>query len=54
MGSTIGVYSPSGVKVGQPGRSRNTEFLVLVGPEARLRAMVDAAGPAHLVSAATA
>lgn len=54
VGSTIGVYSPSGVKVGQPGRSRNTEFLVLVGSEDRLRAMVDAAGPAHLVSAATA
>ena len=48
VGSLIGIYNPSGVKVGQAGRRRNVEYLVLAGPGGLLDAMVDAAGADHL------
>ena len=32
IGSQIGVFDPNGKKVGQAGRARNTEFLVVAGP----------------------
>jgi adenine-specific DNA-methyltransferase len=41
VGAQIGIHSPSGKKVGQVGRTRNLEYLVLAGPArmvARLRA----------------
>ncbi len=48
VGSLIGIYSPAGVRVGEAGRRRNTEFLVLAGPPDTLDAMVAAAGAEHL------
>lgn len=48
VGSLIGIYSPAGVKVGEAGHRRNTEFLVLAGPSDTLDAMVAAAGAEHL------
>ncbi len=50
IGSLIGIYSPSGVKVGEAGRRRNTEYLVLAGDPATLDALVDAAGAEHVVT----
>ena len=48
VGSVIGIYDPTGRKVGTPGRTRNTEYLVLSGPRDRLDAMAAAAGGADL------
>ena len=48
VGSLIGIHSPAGVKVGEVGRLRNTEYLVLAGPAGTLDAMVAAAGAGHL------
>ena len=53
IGSQIGVFSPAGVKVGEAGRRRNVEYLVLAGPGETLDAMVDAAGADHLHEPAT-
>lgn len=33
VGATIGIYNPSGKKVGRPGHLRNKEYLYVVGPE---------------------
>ena len=48
VGSLIGIYNPAGVKVGEVGRRRNTEFVVLAGESSTLDSMVDAAGADHL------
>ena len=48
VGAVIGIHSPSGRKVGTPGRTRNTEYLVLSGPKSqldRIAAAAAAAGP---------
>jgi adenine-specific DNA-methyltransferase len=44
IGSQIGVFDPSGKKVGRAGRPRNTEFLVVAGP-AKLVARMSAGYP---------
>jgi adenine-specific DNA-methyltransferase len=42
VGARIGIHDPSGRKVGTVSHLRNTEYVVLCGPRARVRAMVDA------------
>ena len=37
VGAQIGIHSPFGKKVGQVGRTRNTEFLVVAGPARQVR-----------------
>ncbi|HUE61259.1 MAG TPA: hypothetical protein VMO88_16950, partial [Acidimicrobiales bacterium] len=32
IGSQIGVFDPKGKKVGEAGRARNTEFVIVAGP----------------------
>ena len=47
VGARIGIHDPSGRKVGTVSHLRNTEYVVLAGPGARVRAMagaVEAAG----------
>ena len=48
IGAKLGVFNPAGVRVGQEGHLRNTEFVVLAGPGDTLERMVDAAGAEHL------
>ena len=43
VGSLIGIYNPAGMKVGQVGRTRNTEYVLLSGPAADITAMADMA-----------
>lgn len=43
IGSTIGIYNPTGAKVGTVSHTRNTEYVLLSGPADRLSAMVAAA-----------
>jgi adenine-specific DNA-methyltransferase len=50
VGALIGIHSPSGERVGQVGRTRNTEFIVLSGPEPYLSAMTRAIAPQALVA----
>ena len=40
VGSRIGIYNFKGDKVGTPGPSRNTEYLILSGEKDRVRHMV--------------
>jgi len=42
VGARIGIHDPSGRKVGRVAHLRNTEYMVLAGPRARIRAMVAA------------
>jgi len=42
VGARIGIHDPSGRKVGRVTHLRNTEYMVLAGPRARVRAMVAA------------
>ena len=42
VGARIGIHNPSGRKVGTVSHLRNTEYVVLAGPRARIRAMVTA------------
>ncbi len=42
VGARIGIHDPAGRKVGRVSHLRNTEYLVLAGHKARVRAMVDA------------
>ena len=42
VGSQIGVYNKSGVKVSQPKHSRNIEHLVLAGPKKSVAEMLAA------------
>jgi adenine-specific DNA-methyltransferase len=42
VGARIGIHDPSGRKVGRVSHLRNTEYMVLAGPRARIRAMVAA------------
>ena len=44
VGARIGIHDPSGNKVGTVSHLRNTEYVVLAGPRARVRAMVDGRG----------
>ena len=48
VGARIGIHSPSGHKVGTVSHLRNTEYVVLAGPRARIRAMVGAVESAGL------
>jgi adenine-specific DNA-methyltransferase len=48
VGARIGIHNPSGRKVGRVAHVRNTEYLVLAGPRARVRAMARAAESAGL------
>jgi len=43
VGARIGIHDPSGRKVGTVGHTRNTEYVVVCGPGARVRAMAAAA-----------
>jgi adenine-specific DNA-methyltransferase len=42
VGALIGIHGPTGERVGSVGRTRNTEYLVIAGPEDRVQAMVAA------------
>jgi adenine-specific DNA-methyltransferase len=44
VGAQIGIHSPSGAKVGQVSHLRNTEYVLVAGPKARVEAMVGPAG----------
>ena len=48
VGARIGIHDPSGRKVGRVSHLRNTEYIVLAGPRARVRAMVAAVESAAL------
>jgi len=48
VGARIGIHDPSGRKVGTVSHLRNTEYVVLAGPRARIRAMVTAVEAAGL------
>ncbi len=41
IGSQIGIYNPSGEKVGKPGKEKNNELLVLSGPKKWIEAVTD-------------
>jgi adenine-specific DNA-methyltransferase len=43
VGAQIGVFNPSGEKVGRVSHLRNTEYLVLAGPRDEVEAMAAAA-----------
>ena len=38
VGAQIGIFNPSGVKVGEVSRLRNTEFVFVAGPADRVQA----------------
>jgi adenine-specific DNA-methyltransferase len=42
VGARIGIFDPSGRRVGQPGHLTNQELLVLAGPHDLVRHVVDA------------
>jgi adenine-specific DNA-methyltransferase len=46
VGARIGIHDPQGRRVGEPGRLRNVEHLLLAGPRARVRAAAVAAAAA--------
>jgi adenine-specific DNA-methyltransferase len=48
VGARIGIHDPSGRKVGRVSHLRNTEYVVLAGPAARVRAMARAVESAGL------
>ncbi len=48
VGARIGIHDPSGRKVGTVSHLRNTEYVVLAGPRARVRGMAGAAEAAGL------
>lgn len=54
VGAQIGIYNPSGAKVGTVSRLRNREYLFLVGPDRRLVELVAAASTSALNQAAAA
>ncbi len=39
VGAQIGIYNPSGEKVGEVNRLRNLEYVVVAGPEADVKAI---------------
>lgn len=41
VGAQIGIHNPSGAKVGEVGRLRNQEYVVVTGPRAAVSAMVE-------------
>ncbi len=41
VGALIGIFNPSGEKVGTVSHTRNTEYVVLAGPQERISAMAD-------------
>lgn len=45
VGSRIGIFSPAGERVGRVSHTRNTEYMLLCGPEVRIREMAAAALP---------
>jgi adenine-specific DNA-methyltransferase len=50
VGARIGIFDPSGRKVGQVGHLSNRELLVIAGDAATVRRVVDAAGPAEVAA----
>lgn len=46
VGAQIGIHSPSGERVGTVGRTRNLEYVVVAGPRARVRHMLEPFGDA--------
>jgi adenine-specific DNA-methyltransferase len=51
VGARIGIHNPGGVKVGRVSHLRNTEYVVVAGDRARVRAMVAAVEAAGLGTA---
>ena len=45
VGAQIGIYNPSGHKVGKVSHLRNTEYVFVAGEADRVEAAVRAAGP---------
>ncbi len=41
VGALIGIFNPGGEKVGTVSHTRNTEYLVLAGPQERIASMAD-------------
>jgi adenine-specific DNA-methyltransferase len=41
VGALIGIFNPSGEKVGRVSHTRNTEYVVLAGPEEKIAAMAE-------------
>jgi adenine-specific DNA-methyltransferase len=39
VGAQIGIHNPAGQKVGEVGRTRNLEYVVVAGPSDRVRRM---------------
>jgi adenine-specific DNA-methyltransferase len=39
VGAQIGIHNPKGEKVGQVGRTRNVEYLIVAGPPATVARM---------------
>jgi adenine-specific DNA-methyltransferase len=50
VGALIGIHSPAGERVGTVGRTRNTEYIVLSGPQRDLAAMTGAVAPQAMVA----
>ncbi len=48
VGARIGIHNPAGRKVGTVSHLRNTEYVLVAGPRARVRSMVDAVVAAGL------
>ena len=48
VGARIGIHDPAGRRVGTVSHTRNTEYVVVCGPRARVRTMVDAVASAGL------
>ncbi len=48
VGARIGIHDPAGRKVGTVSHLRNTEYVLVAGPRARVRRMVDAVVSAGL------
>jgi adenine-specific DNA-methyltransferase len=44
VGAQIGIHNPSGAKVGEVGRLRNQEYVVVAGPRAAVSAMIEPYG----------
>jgi adenine-specific DNA-methyltransferase len=51
VGARIGIFDPSGRKVGRVSHLKNRELLVVVGEEALVRRVVDAIGPTAITAA---
>lgn len=50
VGAVIGIHSPAGERVGTVGRTRNTEYIVLSGPQRDLAALTAAVAPGAVLA----